>query len=202
MSCSLITLQWHDCAVFFIGCSLGAKPGFFFRGGLSRQGRGMKNFGEGTCPMCPPPHGYVPAFRHLPSIIYSDNALMFKAASCKLKLTYRLLRDVQLQNFCASSNIMWKFIAKSPSWWGGHWEKMIQTVKNCPRKGCVSFDTLLTEVEAAINSRPISHISDDAAEAEVPYLLAWTHYILITFSLHWTHYIWITAKFAILKHGS
>lgn len=44
--------------------------------------------------------------RHgIPSVLYYNNALTFKAASHELKSIYQILQDIQEQNFCATSHI-------------------------------------------------------------------------------------------------
>ena len=52
---------------------------------------------------------------------------------------------------------------------GGFWERMVQTVKKCLRKAVgqatLTLDqlqTLLTEIEAIVNSRPLTYTYDDA----------------------------------------
>lgn len=114
------------------------------------------------------------ARRGIQSVLYSNNALTFKAASRELKSIYEILRDAQVQNFCAMSHITWKFIAERASWWGGFWERMIRMVKGCLRrtlgKGSFNFEqlsTVLAEVEAVVNSRPLTYVSADAKELEV-----------------------------------
>lgn len=119
--------------------------------------------------------------RGLPSVIYSDNALAFHAASRDLKVMYRALRDFQVQDFCSTNHITWKFIAERSPWWGGFWERMIRTVKSCLRKilgkGCFDFEqlvTILAEVENVVNSRPLTYLSADATD---PAVLTPSHFL-------------------------
>ena len=69
-----------------------------------------------------------------------------------------------LNNSC----ITWQFIIKRAPWWGGFWERLIRTVKQCLKKSIgkanLSFDelhTIIVEVEAAINARSITYLYDD-----------------------------------------
>ena len=60
----------------------------------------------------------------------------------------------------------WRFNLPKAPWWGGVFEWMIQTIKRCLRKTIgqakLSFNelsTTLTEVEAVLNSCPLSYVS-------------------------------------------
>ena len=75
--------------------------------------------------------------------------------------------------------IRWQFnLAKAP-WWGGFFERLVKQVKSCLKKSLgrskLSFDeltthsllltTILVEVEAVLNSWPLSYLySDDVEE--------------------------------------
>ena len=57
---------------------------------------------------------------------------------------------------------------KAP-WWGGFWERMVQSVKRSLQKAIgsasLSFEelrTLLVEVESVINARPLTYVHDDS----------------------------------------
>ena len=61
----------------------------------------------------------------------------------------------------------WKFIVPRSPWWGGWWERLVRTVKVGLRKSfgsrCLSrteLETVLLEVEACINSRPLTPVTD------------------------------------------
>ena len=71
-------------------------------------------------------------------------------------------------------------------WWGGIFERMIQTVKRCLRKmvenARLTHEELLTavvEVEMIVNSRPLSYIfSEDLEEPLTPSHLLCGHRVL------------------------
>ena len=86
------------------------------------------------------------ARRGVPKVIYSDNAKTFK---------------------CLSKIVPWewKFIPEKAPWHGGFYERLIAVVKNCLKitfHGCalsrVALETAVTEVEAAVNSRPLTYV--------------------------------------------
>lgn len=96
-----------------------------------------------------------------------------------LKVMYRMLRNFQVQDFCSTKQIAWKFIA----WWGGFWERMIRAVKSCLRKtlgkGFFDFEqltTILTEAENVVNSRPLSYLPSEATE---PVVLTPSHFLTV-----------------------
>jgi hypothetical protein len=94
--------------------------------------------------------------RGLPSVIYSDNAQTFKAAESNLSAYFGSL--------CPE----WKWIVPRAPWWGGWWERLVRSVKVSLRKTIggrsltrVELETTLQEIEACINSRPLSFVGDD-----------------------------------------
>jgi len=75
------------------------------------------------------------------------------------------------------SQIEWQFIAL---WWGGYWERMVQSMKHCLRKtigrSTLTIDemsTILVEVEAILNNRPLMYMYDDLED--VSYALTPAH---------------------------
>ena len=96
------------------------------------------------------------ARRGLPQIIFSDNAKGFTAS------------PQQLQKQFGHAAPEWRFIAPRSPWWGGWWERLIRSVKLALRKSlgsnCLAYrelETMIHEVEACINSRPLTFVSDE-----------------------------------------
>ncbi|XP_064479339.1 uncharacterized protein LOC135392562 [Ornithodoros turicata] len=115
--------------------------------------------------------------RGAPSTIYSDNALTFKKAARDIAELWNIIRSVDSQDFATTNRITWKFIVERAAWWGGMWERMVRTVKTCLRKilgrQCLTFEemtTILHEVEAMVNSRPLTflHSSPEEPSALTP----------------------------------
>ena len=68
----------------------------------------------------------------------------------------------------ANNGVTWKFIVERAAWWGGFWERLIQTVKHTLKKvigrSCLSFGELnkrLVEVEGIVNARPLTYVYDE-----------------------------------------
>ena len=92
------------------------------------------------------------ARRHSPTSILSDNATYFKAAAAVL----------------ATEGVSWSFIVERAPWWGGFWESMVRLTKHATRRSLVAallsweeLETVLCEVEGAINERPLTAVNDD-----------------------------------------
>ncbi|XP_042900642.1 uncharacterized protein [Parasteatoda tepidariorum] len=109
--------------------------------------------------------------RGLCSILYSDNAKAFKKANNELKKWWNQINDPQVKNMFASKNIVWKFIVEKSPWWGGFWERQIRTVKTCLKKiigksslTLKELETVFLEIEAMINSRPITYLYNEPSE--------------------------------------
>lgn len=112
------------------------------------------------------------ARRGKPNCIYSDNGTNFVAANKELTEIYEWHKKESSNINSALSNegtsIDWKFIpARSPHF-GGLWEASVKLVKFHLRRvlgeNIFTFEelyTFLTQVEAIVNSRPLSPLSDD-----------------------------------------
>ena len=101
------------------------------------------------------------ARRGTPVRIVSDNAKTFKAAS---KLLYEFVSTAEVENFLLSKRIEWRFNLDRSPWMGGAFERMIGSVKRCLRKVLGNarlmqdeLSTVLVEVEATLNSRPLTY---------------------------------------------
>ena len=96
------------------------------------------------------------ARRGLPRTVYSDNHKGFER--CQVLI---------VEEFGAIAP-KWKFIAPLSPWRGGWWERLVGTVKSALKKTLgrllvcrEELETILFEVEACINSRPLTFVSDE-----------------------------------------
>ena len=92
------------------------------------------------------------ARRGKPLSILSDNAKNFKGAARTL----------------AVEGVAWRFIVERAPWWGGFWERMVGLTKCALRRtlgrallGREELETVLCDIESAINARPLTVVSDD-----------------------------------------
>ncbi|XP_070576394.1 uncharacterized protein [Ptychodera flava] len=98
----------------------------------------------------------------------SDNATNFISTSDELN---RLFDAPEVKDYLVNKRVEWKFIPKRAPWFGGFWERLIGLTKNAIKKtlgrAYVTYDelnTLLTEVEAMLNDRPITYVSADVRD--------------------------------------
>ena len=103
--------------------------------------------------------------RGLPTTLLSDNAKTFKSASKEIR---NIVGSREISSHLTRHRVTWHFIVERAPWWGGFWERMVQLVKRCLRKAVgrntLTFDqlnTVLVEVEAIVNSRPLTYVYDD-----------------------------------------
>jgi transposase InsO family protein len=107
--------------------------------------------------------------RGRPAQVYSDNATNFVSASKELKLFLsRLKSSEEVCAYTASEGINWNFNPPHSPHFGGLWEAGIKSVKTHLKKIIgmtpLTFEemyTILTQVEACLNYRPLYVLSND-----------------------------------------
>ncbi|XP_062703860.1 uncharacterized protein LOC134286283 [Aedes albopictus] len=111
--------------------------------------------------------------RGCPEKLVSDNATNFKGAHSELQELYKLLQSQQLQDevdrFCAAKEIQWSFIPPRSPNFGGIWEAGVKAAKSHLKvilcEASLTYEemnTVLVQIEAILNSRPLTQISNDA----------------------------------------
>ena len=69
--------------------------------------------------------------RGFPVRIVSDNAKTFKAAARMVAAT---LKTSIVKDYLGNVSVKWSFNVERAPWWGGLFERMIQTTKRCLKK--------------------------------------------------------------------
>ena len=114
--------------------------------------------------------------RGCPSQVFSDNGTNFVGAANKIQQWQEVLsnkHDNSLQSQSSALGIRWNFISPRAPHFGGLWEAAVKSAKKhlCRTMGnsVLTFEeltTLFCQIEAVLNSRPISVMSDDPNEVE------------------------------------
>ncbi|GFS79646.1 uncharacterized protein TNCV_4241171 [Trichonephila clavipes] len=108
------------------------------------------------------------ARRSKPSVIWSDNATNFKGARNILNEWNDICKSNRIHLFSAEEGIEWNFIPPTSPHFGGLWEANIKSVKRIllrvAKSAIMNFEeltTLMAQIEAVLNSRPLSPLSSD-----------------------------------------
>lgn len=112
--------------------------------------------------------------RGLPKKIMSDNGTNFVGASNTLRFQFKNFLQTaenEVSAKYAAQGFEWSFIPPHAPHMGGLWESAVKSFKLHLRKVAGSqkftfeeFSTLLARIEAVLNSRPLSPVSDDVTE--------------------------------------
>lgn len=118
------------------------------------------------------------ARRGLPTEMHSDNGTNFQGAKNTLATLHRILNDPQDQqkitDECTRKGIKWTFIPPRAPNFGGLWEAAVKTAKTSlsktignARLSYEDYATVLAQVEANMNTRPLTPLSEDPDELDV-----------------------------------
>ena len=120
--------------------------------------------------------------RGQPEHLYSDCGTNFKGADKELTECLKELNQSQIAVWTQRKGINWKFNPPEAPHMGGAWERMVRTVKVALKailRDQIVNDfhlmTVFTEVEAIVNSRPLTAVSDDVNDLEA---LTPNHFLL------------------------
>lgn len=116
------------------------------------------------------------ARRGIPSDMYSDRGTNFVGTNRELpKLWYdeNSQESELIQRECSQQGITWHFNPARASHFGGLWEAGVKSVKTHLHRAFKEtkltyeeFNTIITQIEACLNSRPLCAISDDPGDYE------------------------------------
>ena len=114
----------------------------------------------------------------VPSIILSDNHCTFITGETFL---LEMQQDPAVQEHLSSNNIRWKHQTPRSPWMGGHFERLVRTIKVSPASAISKklltleeFTAIVKEAENIVNSRPLTYQSDNSRDIPLtPSQLAW-----------------------------
>ena len=119
--------------------------------------------------------------RGKPTLMWSDHGTNFVGAAREMCEMVDFLRSQKargvISNFCSAQNIEWKFIPEHAPHFGGLWESTVKSMKSHLKKVTLNvkltfeeYSTILTQIEACLNSRPLVSlpVDDDGIEALTP----------------------------------
>jgi transposase InsO family protein len=100
--------------------------------------------------------------------MFSDNGTNLRGADREMRESIERLQDTQYGLAMTNLGIKWSFIPPGAPHMGGCWERMIGSAKRALTAVMVGrtptdevLATVFAEVEYIINSRPLTHVSDD-----------------------------------------
>ncbi|XP_039303513.1 uncharacterized protein LOC120357394 [Solenopsis invicta] len=106
-------------------------------------------------------------------LLLSDNATNFRGADAELRARFRAASEFYKEagEVLANDGTEWRFIPPQAPHFGGLWEAGVRSVKHHLRRvigdHALTYEetaTLLCQIEACLNSRPLSPLSTDAAD--------------------------------------
>ena len=111
------------------------------------------------------------ARRGTPEEIWSDNGTNFKGANRELEQQLEQWNQVKIHDHLLQNHIKWNFIPPQAPHFGGAWERLVRSVKVALKVVLKEqlvvesvLRTALAEVEAVVNSRPLTYNSTDPGD--------------------------------------
>ena len=98
--------------------------------------------------------------------VFSDNGTNFRAGNRELRAALRQWNLSKIEDKLTQDNIQWHFLPPSSPHFGGAWERLVRSTKRAMEAVLgsrivddESLTTVLAEIEAVLNSRPLTHVS-------------------------------------------
>ncbi|XP_068750959.1 uncharacterized protein [Montipora capricornis] len=103
----------------------------------------------------------------------SDNGTNFAAGNRELREAIEEWNEQQINKFMIQQNIKWVFNPSSASHQGGVWERCVRSIRRIlssltqeQKLDDEALARLMCEIEAIVNSRPITKVSDDPRDLQ------------------------------------
>ena len=103
--------------------------------------------------------------------LVSDNARSLVKASTDIERLFNSMKDPEVKSLLADRGLEWEFDCPRAPWEGGNFERVVGTVKAALKRtlgrSLLHFEelrTVIAEVAAVVNCRPLSYSSDDPNE--------------------------------------
>ncbi|XP_068200470.1 uncharacterized protein [Palaemon carinicauda] len=100
--------------------------------------------------------------------MWSDNGTNIVATERELREALQRFNEGEIRDTLSIRGIEWNFHPPHASHFGGVWERLIRSVRRALTAACLqqvttdeTLRTLFCEVEAVVNSRPLTKINDD-----------------------------------------
>lgn len=118
---------------------------------------------------------FINAFRRFvarrgkPRKVFSDNGSNIVGGEKEMRRAIKAIDFVRVKDYAVELNIEWHFIPPSAPHMGGIWERMVGVIKRVMKAVLLHqnrlsdevLETLFCEIEATINGRPLTKLSDD-----------------------------------------
>ena len=108
--------------------------------------------------------------RSLPKIMISDNESTYMSAAEEL---HKLMGLPQVKEELGRRGLSWQFIPKRAPWYGGFWERLVGLTKAAIKKvlgrrhvSLPTLETIIMEIEAILNDRPLTYVSSELMDPE------------------------------------
>ena len=108
--------------------------------------------------------------RSLPRIMISDNGSTYLSAAEELR---SLMKSPEVKEELGKRGVTWKFIPKRAPWYGGFWERLVGLTKTAIKKvlgrrhvSLPTLETIVVEIEAVLNDRPLTLVSSELEDLE------------------------------------